>query len=140
MVFDWTSSNKGVNTAHLCSCRRFMSYWILAVEAAKLAGVSNTMVSRVINYIGTVKPETIEHVGKTMARTGYTLKPFSSRSGPRLSSYFNGNDRHNKPTDLIALVMCINRPSRSFLSFCLLQAHCYWFSIALSLIQLKREC
>jgi DNA-binding LacI/PurR family transcriptional regulator len=83
---------------------------MLTVEVAKLAGVSNTTVSRVMNRIGTVKPDTIERAGKSMARAGYTPKPFSSRSGPRLSSYLNGNGRHSKQTDLIALLMCM-KPS-----------------------------
>jgi len=76
------------------------------------------MVPQVINHIGTMKPETIERVGKTMARAGHTLKPFSSGSGPRLSSYLNGNGQHSKQTGLISAVMCM-KPSFPELSFVL---------------------
>ena len=94
---------------------------MLAVEGSKLAGVSNTTVSRVIKRIGTVKPDTIERAGKALARTGHLPKPFSSRSDSRLSSYLNGNGRLSKQTDLIALVMCI-KPSFPGLFFVLSSA------------------
>ena len=53
------------------------------VEVAKLAGVSHTTVSRVINNEGRVSPETAERIRSVMKEVGYVPKPPSQRRGPR---------------------------------------------------------
>ena len=53
------------------------------VEIAKLAGVSHTTVSRVVNNEGNVRPETAIKVRSVMKKIGYIPKPPSMRRGPR---------------------------------------------------------
>jgi LacI family transcriptional regulator len=53
------------------------------VEIAKLAGVSHTTVSRVINNEGNVSPETAMKIRAIMKQMGYVPKPPSLRRGPR---------------------------------------------------------
>ncbi|MBN1361106.1 MAG: LacI family DNA-binding transcriptional regulator [Sedimentisphaerales bacterium] len=53
------------------------------VEIAKLAGVSHTTVSRVINHEGNVSPETAIRVRTIMKQIGYVPKPPALRRGPR---------------------------------------------------------
>ena len=53
------------------------------VEVAKLAGVSHTTVSRVINNEGSVSPETADRIRSVMEEVGYVPKPPSQRRGPR---------------------------------------------------------
>ncbi|MDB4516405.1 LacI family transcriptional regulator [Crocinitomicaceae bacterium] len=53
------------------------------VEVAKLAGVSHTTVSRVINNEGSVRSETASRVRAVMNDIGYVPKPPSLRRGPR---------------------------------------------------------
>jgi len=53
------------------------------VEIAKLAGVSHTTVSRVINNEGNVSPETAMKIRAIMKQKGYVPKPPSLRRGPR---------------------------------------------------------
>ncbi len=55
------------------------------VEIAKLAGVSHTTVSRVINNEGNVSPETAIKVRAIMKKMGYVPKPPALRRGPRRS-------------------------------------------------------
>ena len=45
------------------------------VEVAKLAGVSHTTVSRVINNEGSVSSETAERIRAVMKEMGYVPKP-----------------------------------------------------------------
>ena len=53
------------------------------VEVAKLAGVSHTTVSRVINNEGRVSAETADKIRAVMEEVGYVPKPPSQRRGPR---------------------------------------------------------
>lgn len=53
------------------------------VEIAKLAGVSHTTVSRVVNNEGNVSPKTAMKVRSVMKEAGYVPKPPSLRRGPR---------------------------------------------------------
>jgi len=53
------------------------------VEIAKLAGVSHTTVSRVVNNERNVSPETAIKVRNAMKKVGYVPKPPSLRRGPR---------------------------------------------------------
>lgn len=53
------------------------------VEIAKLAGVSHTTVSRVINNEGNVSPKTAMKIRAIMKQVGYVPKPPSLRRGPR---------------------------------------------------------
>ena len=53
------------------------------IEIAKLAGVSHTTVSRVMNNEGNVSPETAKKVRAAMKESGYVPKPPSMRRGPR---------------------------------------------------------
>lgn len=53
------------------------------VEIAKLAGVSHTTVSRVVNNEGNVSPETAMKIRVIMKQMGYIPKPPSLRRGPR---------------------------------------------------------
>jgi LacI family transcriptional regulator len=53
------------------------------LKIAKLAGVSHTTVSRVINNEGNVSPETAIKVRSVMKKVGYVPKPPSLRRGPR---------------------------------------------------------
>ncbi len=53
------------------------------VEIAKLAGVSHTTVSRVVNNEGNVSPETAMKIRAIMKQMGYVPKPPSLRRGPR---------------------------------------------------------
>ena len=53
------------------------------VEIAKLAGVSHTTVSRVVNNERNVSPETAMKVRSVMKKVGYVPKPPSLRRGPR---------------------------------------------------------
>lgn len=53
------------------------------VEIAKLAGVSHTTVSRVVNNEGNVSPETAMKIRAIMKQVGYIPKPPSLRRGPR---------------------------------------------------------
>ena len=64
------------------------------VEVAKLAGVSHTTVSRVINNEGSVSSETADKIRAVMAEVGYVPKPPSQRRGPRRvrdTSFKTGN-------------------------------------------------
>ncbi len=64
------------------------------VEVAKLAGVSHTTVSRVINNEGRVRSETAKKVRDVMKEIGYVPKPPSLRRGPRCAkdmSFKTGN-------------------------------------------------
>ena len=54
-------------------------------EIAKLAGVSHTTVSRVMNNEGNVSPETSMRIRAIMKKVGYVPKPPSLRRGPRRS-------------------------------------------------------
>ncbi len=53
------------------------------VEIAKLAGVSHTTVSRVINNEGNVSSETASKIRAIMKEIGYVPKPPAMRRGPR---------------------------------------------------------
>jgi LacI family transcriptional regulator len=53
------------------------------VEIAKLAGVSHTTVSRVINNEGSVSSETAHKIRAIMKEMGYVPKPPALRRGPR---------------------------------------------------------
>lgn len=53
------------------------------VRIAKLAGVSHTTVSRVINHESGVSPKTADRVRTIIKETGYVPKPPSLRRGPR---------------------------------------------------------
>ncbi|HHH76078.1 MAG TPA: LacI family transcriptional regulator [Phycisphaerae bacterium] len=53
------------------------------VQIAKLAGVSHTTVSRVINNEPSVSPETAIRVRAIIKETGYVPKPPAKRPGPR---------------------------------------------------------
>ncbi len=53
------------------------------VEIAKLAGVSHTTVSRVINNEGSVSPGTAVKIRAIMKEMGYVPKPPAMRRGPR---------------------------------------------------------
>lgn len=53
------------------------------VHIAKLAGVSHTTVSRVVNNEGNVSPETAMKIRAIMKQVGYVPKPPSLRRGPR---------------------------------------------------------
>jgi DNA-binding LacI/PurR family transcriptional regulator len=56
------------------------------VEVAKVAGVSHTTVSRVLNNNGNVNAVTAEKVREVMKKIGYVPKPPHLRRGPRSSS------------------------------------------------------
>lgn len=53
------------------------------IEIAKIAGVSHTTVSRVMNNEGNVSPETAKKIRAIMKDVGYVPKPPSLRRGPR---------------------------------------------------------
>lgn len=53
------------------------------VKIAKIAGVSHTTVSRVINNEANVSPETAIKIRAVMKQVGYVPKPPSQRRGPR---------------------------------------------------------
>jgi LacI family transcriptional regulator len=59
------------------------------IEIAKLAGVSHTTVSRVMNNEGNVSPETATRIWSIMKEVGYVPKPPSLRRGPRRSRDVN---------------------------------------------------
>lgn len=56
------------------------------VEVAKVAGVSHTTVSRVLNNSGNVNAQTAEKIREVMKQIGYVPKPPHLRRGPRFSS------------------------------------------------------
>lgn len=59
------------------------------VEIAKLAGVSHTTVSRVMNNEGNVSPKTAMKIRAIMKEVGYIPKPPSMRRGPRRQREIN---------------------------------------------------
>jgi DNA-binding LacI/PurR family transcriptional regulator len=56
------------------------------IEVAKVAGVSHTTVSRVLNNSGNVNADTAEKIREVMKKIGYVPKPPHLRRGPRFSS------------------------------------------------------